>query len=169
MATSGVIAWKPLGELLVERGLLTTGQLDDALDEQARTGERLGAILVARKAVAGAVLTALLAEQAGVALETQGGFGSGLFSKLARQEHTGARPPQAASMTAQGSSDRQLAPGGAAATAALPDPAYELSELRAEVELLRARNAELEAELASLASKRQSPKPRTRRRPSKTT
>ena len=70
MATPDVIAWKPLGELLVERGLLTPGELDDALDEQARTGERLGAILVARKTVAGAVLTALLAEQAGVELET---------------------------------------------------------------------------------------------------
>jgi hypothetical protein len=61
MAHCPVISWKPLGELLVERGLLTTEQPDDALEEQAATGERLGAILVARKAVPGVVLTTLLA------------------------------------------------------------------------------------------------------------
>ena len=159
-----VIAWKPLGELLVERGLLTPDQLDDALDEQARTGERLGAILVARKAVAGAVLTAVLAEQAGVELETQGGFGSGLFSKLARQE-PGA--PPARRSDARQSIDGEAASGGEAARAALYDPAYELSALRAELEQLRARNAQLEAEIVSLASKRQA-KPRGRRSASKT-
>lgn len=168
MATPEVIAWKPLGELLVERGLLTPSQLDDALDEQERTGERLGAILVARKAVVGAVLTALLAEQAGVELETQSGFGSGLFSKLARQESSGSQRTPSAPVTTQRSGDPQATPWGAA-TEALPDPAYELSALRVELELLRVRNAQLEAELASIASTRAEPKPRTRRRPSKTT
>ena len=167
MATPEVIAWKPLGELLVERGLLTPGELDDALDEQARTGERLGAILVGRKTVAGAVLTALLAEQAGVELETQGGFGSGLFSKLARQEPSGSLASNAAARTPR-SVDRQPSSDGEAAAAALSDPAYELSALRAELELLRVRNEQLEAELAALASKRTEAKPRSRRA-SKTT
>jgi hypothetical protein len=163
MATPEVIAWKPLGELLVERGLLTPGELDDALDEQARTGERLGAILVARKTVAGAVLTALLAEQAGVELETQGGFGSGLFSKLARQERSGSQASNAAARPTHGSGSRQAASDGEAAAAAQSDPAYELSALRAEVELLRVRNEQLEAELAALAPKRAEAKPRSRR------
>src|SRR5688500_10259823 len=88
MAQCPVISWKPLGELLVERGLVTTEQLDDALEEQVATGERLGAILVARKVVASVVLTTLLAEQVGVELETQGGFGSGLFSKIAERHGT---------------------------------------------------------------------------------
>lgn len=169
MATPEVIAWKPLGELLIERGLLTPAQLDDALDEQAHTGERLGAILVARKAVAGAVLTAVLAEQAGVELETQGGFGSGLFSKLARQEPSGSQPAHPAAMTTRRSGDRQAVSGGAAAAASLPDPAYDLSALRAELDLLRAHNAQLEAEIASLAAKRDEAKPRSRRRASNTT
>ena len=162
MATPDVIAWKPLGELLVERGLLTPGELDDALDEQARTGERLGAILVARKTVAGAVLTALLAEQAGVELETQGGFGSGLFSKLARQEPSGPQASNAGGRTAQGSVSRQASSDGEAVAAVLSDPAYELSALRAELELLRARNEHLEAELAALAPRRAEAKPRSR-------
>jgi hypothetical protein len=163
MATSDVIAWKPLGELLVERGLLTVGELDDALEEQARSGERLGAILVARKAVAGAVLTGLLAEQAGVELETQGGFGSGLFSKLAgRHEPSGSEPPRTGTVATPG---RGKQPSLSSAAPEPSDPAYELSALRVDLELLRAHNAKLEAELAALKAK---PKQR-RRAPSKPT
>lgn len=149
MAQCPVISWKPLGELLVERGLLTTEGLDDALREQEATGERLGAILVARKAVPGAVLTTLLAEQVGIELETQGGFGSGLFSKIT--ERHGNAAPVASEPAPVASSDGN---GSPYAIAAEPnDPAYELSALRAELEMLRARNAQLEAELAALAKK----------------
>jgi hypothetical protein len=161
MARCPVISWKPLGELLVERGLLTTEQLDDALDEQAVTGERLGAILVARKVVPGVVLTTLLAEQVGLKLETQGGFGSGLFSKIA-ERHGSAAPeisePLPAPATAKGDGSE---PPVAAGTL---DPAYELSALRAELELLRARNTQLEAEVEALSKK---PAGRRRRAPSK--
>ena len=166
MATPEVIAWKPLGELLVERGLLTPGELDDALDEQERTSERLGAILVRQKVVAGAVLTALLAEQAGVELETQGGFGSGLFSKLARQEPSGSRP---ADTTATSTPGQRFGDGKAVSSSpATSDPAFELSALRAELDVLRARNADLEAELASHATIREEAKAKPRRRTSKT-
>jgi hypothetical protein len=154
MAHCPVISWKPLGELLVERGLLTTEQLDDALEEQAATGERLGAILVARKAVPGVVLTTLLAEQVGLELETQGGFGSGLFSKIAERHGS----------TAPDISERLPAPATTKGAGSEPpiaartlDPAYELSALRADLELLRARNAQLEAELAELKTKPASP------------
>lgn len=40
--------FRSLGALLMERGLLTQGQLDTALDEQKRSGEKLGRILVNR-------------------------------------------------------------------------------------------------------------------------
>ena len=40
--------FRSLGALLLERGLLTHAQLDQALDEQKRTGEKLGRILTAR-------------------------------------------------------------------------------------------------------------------------
>ena len=156
MAQCPVISWKPLGELLVERGLLTTEELDDALREQAATGERLGAILVARKAVPGVVLTTLLAEQVGVALETQGGFGSGLFSKIA--ERHGTAVPEAAQLlpAAAAASDGK---GSQYAIAAEPsDPAYELSALRAELEMLRAQNSQLAEELAELKTKPASPR-----------
>ena len=40
--------FRSLGALLMERGLLTAAQLDAALDEQKRSGEKLGRILVSR-------------------------------------------------------------------------------------------------------------------------
>ena len=143
MSHRQVIAWKPLGELLIERGLLSTEDLEAALAEQKDTGQLLGAILVARKAIAGAVLTMVLAEQAGVELETQNGFGSGLFSKIAGRN--GAEAPALRSAAPELPSfefslDMHAAP---------PDPAFELSALRAELESLRARNVQLEQELVA--------------------
>ena len=149
MTQCPVISWKPLGELLVERGLLTTEQLEDALREQEATGQRLGAILVARKAVPSAVLTTLLAEQVGIELETEDGFGSGLFSKIT-ERHGNAAPEMAEPLPAASSDGN----GSQYAIPAEPgDPAYELSALRAELEMLRARNAQVEAELDALSKK----------------
>jgi type IV pilus assembly protein PilB len=39
-------AWRPLGEVIVERGLITPEQLEDALLEQRITNKRLGTILI---------------------------------------------------------------------------------------------------------------------------
>jgi hypothetical protein len=58
--------WRPLGELLVEAGLVGSADLEAALAEQQRSGHRLGEILVARGAISGPELTRVLAEQAGV-------------------------------------------------------------------------------------------------------
>jgi type IV pilus assembly protein PilB len=57
---------KLLGDMLVEAGHMTRQQLDDALAEQARTGERLGAILLERGYVPKAVLGKMLELQRGV-------------------------------------------------------------------------------------------------------
>lgn len=144
MSHEQVIAWRPLGELLVERGLLPTEELDAALAEQTQTGDRLGAILVARKAITGVMLTTLLAEQAGVPLETQTGFGSGLFTKLAERHALDERPAPAVPATKAGQE-----PGPSDPVTDPDDPAYELAALRVEVEMLRLRNEQLEAELAA--------------------
>jgi hypothetical protein len=58
--------WRPLGELLVERGLLSEGGLHRALIEQKRSGQLLGEILVARGWVSPLDLTRTLAEQRGL-------------------------------------------------------------------------------------------------------
>jgi hypothetical protein len=57
-----------LGELLIDRGLIVTGDLEDALAEQRETGRRLGEVLVSRGALTGAQLTRALAEQYGIEL-----------------------------------------------------------------------------------------------------
>ena len=78
-----------LGEMFVEKGLLTEAELEDVLVEQARTGRRIGQIVVARGLISGPALTTVLTEQLGVELETEHGFGSGLWSQIARRHERG--------------------------------------------------------------------------------
>jgi hypothetical protein len=60
--------WRPLGLLLVDKGLMTPTELELALAEQRRTGRLLGQILVGRGYVKSLALTQALAEQHGVEL-----------------------------------------------------------------------------------------------------
>jgi type IV pilus assembly protein PilB len=57
---------KKIGELLINAGHMSKAQLDEALAEQARTGERLGAILLDRGYVSKEVLGNMLASQHGI-------------------------------------------------------------------------------------------------------
>jgi type IV pilus assembly protein PilB len=54
---------KKLSEILIEEGLITTEQLKDALDEQARTKEFLGKILLDRNQIKEPDLLTALSEQ----------------------------------------------------------------------------------------------------------
>lgn len=56
---------KRLGEMLVESELITAAQLDEALAEQAKTGERLGNILMTRGVISKQVLGEALEAQRG--------------------------------------------------------------------------------------------------------
>jgi hypothetical protein len=88
------VTWRPLGALLVEKGLLTAEELEEALAAQQTTGKRLGQILVDRGHVSGPALTNALAEQYGIELKTEEGFGTGLRAEIERR-HSGRRPPVA--------------------------------------------------------------------------
>lgn len=55
-----------LGELLVERGIISAAQLEEALGEQARTKESLGRILIDRRLVDESQIVATLAAQRGL-------------------------------------------------------------------------------------------------------
>ena len=81
--------WRPLGELLVDKGLVTKGELDAALAEQSESGRLLGAILVERGYVSGPALAVALAEQYGVELPTERGFGTGLWAEIDRRHRAG--------------------------------------------------------------------------------
>ena len=64
-------AWRPLGKLLVDLEFLTESQLDRALTAQREDGGRLGEILVSRGLLSGGELAQALAEQHGVELGAQ--------------------------------------------------------------------------------------------------
>jgi hypothetical protein len=81
--------WRPLGELLLKKGLVTQDELDLALTEQAESGRLLGAILVERGYVSGPALAVALAEQYGVQLDTERGFGTGLWAEIDRRHRAG--------------------------------------------------------------------------------
>ncbi len=79
------ILWQPLGEMLVERGLLTPEELEEVLQAQEECGRPLGEIIVDRALISGPTLALTLAEQCGVELTTEGGFGTGLRSEIQRR------------------------------------------------------------------------------------
>lgn len=85
------ITWRPLGRLLVDKGLLTDEELERALEEQEFTGKRLGEILIERGYLATPTLSRALAEQYGVDLDFERGFGSGLSEEIERR-HQAKRP-----------------------------------------------------------------------------
>jgi hypothetical protein len=58
--------WLPLGELLIERRLLSRRQLELALQEHQRTGRRLGEVLVSYGFVSEQALATTLLEQVGL-------------------------------------------------------------------------------------------------------
>src|SRR5439155_18133914 len=79
------IARRPLGELLVSRGLIGEQELELALDEHRRTGKRLGEVLVELGLISGPELELALEEQRGAAVMKEGGFGTGLLSAIKGQ------------------------------------------------------------------------------------
>jgi hypothetical protein len=86
--------WRPLGELLVEKGLVLPDELELALAEQSESGRLLGAILVERGYVSGPALAVALAEQYGVELSTERGFGTGLWAEIDRRHRRGRDLPE---------------------------------------------------------------------------
>lgn len=64
--------WRPVGELLVETGVLTPIELETALAEQRRTGRLVGEILVESGYISVFTLGRALASQHGVDLQTAG-------------------------------------------------------------------------------------------------
>jgi hypothetical protein len=85
------IAWRPLGRLLVEQGLLTAAELELALTAQQETGLRLGETIVKCGFVSGPQLANALAAQYGIELMTEKGFGTGLRSEIQRRHETDRR------------------------------------------------------------------------------
>lgn len=67
----------PLGQLLVDAGLLTPSDLEKVLDDQRRTGGLLGRLLVEGGYVAPTTVALALADQRGGLVKTEYGFATG--------------------------------------------------------------------------------------------
>jgi hypothetical protein len=131
---------RPLGELLVGKGLVTREELDLALAEQSESGRLLGTILVEHGFISGPALAVALAEHQGVELATERGFGTGLWAEIARRHrverrHSETPPDNVVS----------LAPVKLPQLEGVPDPGPD-----PEVEGLEAENRRLQDELERL-------------------
>ena len=74
----------PLGQLLVDSGLLDAADLERVLEEQRRTGAPLGRMLVDGGYVASSTIAMALADQHGGLLKTEYGFATGRPSATQR-------------------------------------------------------------------------------------
>ena len=75
-----------LGLLMIEMGLISQEQLVQALEVQRRTGELLGEVVVGLGFVTRLAIQDALANQSGVLLTPEAGFGGGLRDELIRRE-----------------------------------------------------------------------------------
>jgi len=82
---NGKHPWRPLGQMLVERGLIDEQQLENALREHASSGEPIGSVLVSLEYIPEETLRHVLLEQCGLDMTRQEGFGSGLLGELERR------------------------------------------------------------------------------------
>jgi hypothetical protein len=141
-------SWRPLGELLLSKELITKEELDRALSEQADTGRLLGAILVERGFVSGPALAIALAEQHGVELNQERGFGTGLWAKIDKR-HRAARGQTPEEENAEPNVVRlePVKPAPALEVVREPDPEPEPDP---ELGRLQAENAMLQAEIERL-------------------
>jgi len=56
--------WRPIGEVLVDAGVITRSELDEALAEQSTTGRRLGEILIETGRISWLALAQAIGDQA---------------------------------------------------------------------------------------------------------
>jgi hypothetical protein len=146
-------SWRPLGELLLAKELITKDELDRALSEQADTGRLLGAILVERGFVSGPALAIALADQHGVELSPERGFGTGLWAKIDKR-HRAAR----GQTPEEGNEERNVvrleqvkpAPPLEVVPDSEPEPDLELERLQAENRRLHEEIERLHGEFTKL-------------------
>ena len=105
----------PLGSILVRRGVLTEDQLVAALAEQARSGEKLGEVIVRLGFTVGPTVGLGLAAQHGGPLKTEYGYAVGGLVEVERvadaEPHVSEPPPlltKAAPAVTTSSAERQI-------------------------------------------------------------
>ena len=153
------IPWRPLGRILVEQGLLTSEELETALEQQERTGKRLGETIVECGFVSGPELSSALASQYGIELTTETGFGTGLRGQIQRRHETerrGVRPTLVESLPPDDEFELETEPQPEELEPASPEASLltQLEEQWARLAAAEALLAEQRHELALLAAQR---------------
>ncbi len=86
MVTAASQPRRRIGSLLVQLGLVTEDEVEQALAVQVRSQKPLGELLVEKGLLSRPELTKAVAMQQGVELEEESGFGSGLRAAI-EQRH----------------------------------------------------------------------------------
>jgi hypothetical protein len=116
---------QPLGELLVERGLITPEQLDQALDAQREHQRPLGEMIVRLGFASGRTIAQALATQHGRMVKSEYGFAMGFDAKLPETEENTEAPPVTApsnGLRLVPSNDGAIAPAPAAVAQTIRSP-----------------------------------------------
>jgi len=175
-APSPIEGRRPLGEVLVERGIVSPEQLTTALEQQRATGRQLGEIIVALGFAPGPIVAQALATQHGGLIKTEYGFATPwsksdapapvavvtqtVESELAERNRTiadlraWAEKAQAAIKSRDDAIARLRAGLAEQGSTPLADAANEeeLQALRAELEAESARHASTQAQLEARAA-----------------
>jgi hypothetical protein len=152
------IAWRPLGRVLVEQGLLTNDELERALAQQQTTDKRLGETIVELGFVSGPDLASALATQYGIELTVETGFGTGLRAQIQRRhENDRAMPGPPALSIVQDPQPEPVGPNADTGVQAEAAEALLLTQLEEQWAKLAAAEsclAESEREIAALTHER---------------
>ena len=136
-----------LGQLLVEGGVISGDQLEQALAEQQTSGRLLGEVIVAQGFASRHDIARALAEQAGLDLDQELGFGSGLLEQI--QQRREAQPKETPDGQPGLAGDPAPVAGGYELLRVEPDPGEEpAAERERDLELDRLRGALEEHEAA---------------------
>jgi len=142
----------PLGQILVERGLISEEQLQYALAEGQRTGEAIGEVIVRLGFAQTASIAQALATQAGGPTKSEYGYAVGFAPPPAAPPVTAAPAPPVEATP--------LLPAAAVEPAAAPVPDPELARLQAKLEDLGGDLAAARSETRTIASELETAKTR---------
>ncbi|HEX3454525.1 MAG TPA: hypothetical protein VHS03_07860 [Gaiellaceae bacterium] len=86
-------AWGRIGELFVEKALITRPELEEALAVQAAGGQSLGEVLVSQGLVSSREMAEVLVEQLGRRVAKEDGYGAALWAEIRRRASRREQPP----------------------------------------------------------------------------
>lgn len=138
-------SWRRIGELFVEKALITGSELEQALAVQAASGRPLGEVLVSQGLISSPEMTEALMEQLGRKVSKEEGFGSPFWSEIRRR--TSRMPEQ--QLTTMAESADELNQRISKLTQHLTDTQLALDQERAACESARAEAAAAKEELGA--------------------